>query len=48
MVIRHLCMILFGYIFAQCFFYLPINVVHTLYSTGPISVLIIDYLLNKV
>ena len=48
MVIRHLFMILFGFIFAQCFFYLPINVVHTLYSIGPISVLIMDYLINKV
>lgn len=48
MVIRHLLLTLYGFIFAQCFFYLPINVVHTLYSSGPIFVLAIDYLINKI
>lgn len=48
MTIRHLLLVLYSFIFAQCFFYLPINVVHTLYSSGPIFVLAIDYLINKI
>jgi drug/metabolite transporter (DMT)-like permease len=48
MTIRHLLLVLYGFIFAQCFFYLPINVVHTLYSSGPIFVLTIDYLINRI
>lgn len=48
MTIRHALLVLYGFIFAQCFFYLPINVVHTLYSSGPIFVLTIDYLINKI
>jgi drug/metabolite transporter (DMT)-like permease len=46
--IRHVLLVFYSYIFAQSFFYLPINVVHTLYSSGPIFVLIIDYLFNKI
>lgn len=48
MTIRHILLVLYGFIFAQCFFYLPINVVHTLYSSGPIFVLAIDYLINRI
>lgn len=48
MSIRHILLVTYGFIFAQCFFYLPINVVHTLYSSGPIFVLTIDYLVNKI
>lgn len=48
MTIRHVLLVLYSFIFAQCFFYLPINVVHTLYSSGPIFVLAIDYLINKI
>lgn len=46
--IRHVLLVFYSYVFAQCFFYLPINVVHTLYSSGPIFVLAIDYLINGV
>lgn len=48
MTIRHILLVLYGFVFAQCFFYLPINIVHTLYSSGPIFVLGIDYLINKI
>jgi drug/metabolite transporter (DMT)-like permease len=48
MTIRHVLLVLYSFIFAQCFFYLPINVVHTLYSSGPIFVLAIDYVINKI
>ena len=34
--------------FAQCFFYLPITVVHTIYSSGPLFVLAIDYFLHHI
>lgn len=44
--IRHVLLVFYSYVFAQCFFYLPINLVHTLYSSGPIFVLLIDYLFN--
>jgi drug/metabolite transporter (DMT)-like permease len=48
MTVRHLLLTLYSFIFAQSFFYLPINVVHTLYSSGPIFVLAIDYLINRI
>jgi len=35
-------------VFAQCFFYLPITVVHTIYSSGPLFVLAIDYFLHHI
>ena len=48
MTVRHVLLVLYGFVFAQSFFYLPINIVHTLYSAGPIFVMAIDYALNRI
>ncbi len=48
MIKRHILLVTFGFVFAQCFFYLPINLVHTISSTGPVFVLLIDYFLFKI
>lgn len=48
MAYRHVLQALYGLVFAQSFFYLPITVVHTLYSSGPLFVLAMDYFINKV
>ena len=46
--LRSLILVLFGVLFAQAFFYLPINIVHTFYSSGPFFVLALDYFLHGV
>jgi drug/metabolite transporter (DMT)-like permease len=48
MLLRHLFLITFGIYFAQSFFYLPVNIAHTLSCTGPIFVLFLDYAFNKI
>ena len=48
MIKRHLLLVTFGFVFAQCFFYLPINLVHTISSSGPVFVLLIDYFLYNI
>ncbi len=48
MIYRHILLVTFGFVFAQSFFYLPINLVHTLGTSGPVYVLIIDYFLYKI
>lgn len=45
---RNGLLVTFGFVFAQCFFYLPINLVHTIYASGPLLVLLIDYILFKI
>ena len=48
MIWRHILLVTFGFVFAQSFFYLPINLVHTLSTSGPVYVLLIDYFLYKI
>jgi drug/metabolite transporter (DMT)-like permease len=48
MIKRHILLTTYGFVFAQCFFYLPINLVHTISSSGPVFVLIIDYFLYNI
>jgi len=46
--IRHILLTIYGIIFAECFFYLPISVVHTIYSGGPVFVIMIDYFIHSI
>ena len=48
MTLRNLLMIAYGLMFAESFFYLPINIMHTVYASGPFFVLVMDYWINKV
>ena len=48
MTARHLSQTIFGFGFAAAFFYLPINLCHTIYASGPFLVLTLDYLIYKV
>lgn len=48
MIKRHCLLVIFGFVYAQCFFYLSINLVYTLYFSGPLFVLGIDYYINGI
>lgn len=46
--IRHLLLASYSFIFAAVQFYIPLTVVHTIYSSGPLLVNILDYLINGI
>lgn len=48
MIQRHVLLVVFGLVYAQCFFYLSINLVNTIYFAGPLFVMAIDYLLHGI
>ena len=41
--LRSALLMVYGILFAETFFYLPINVIHTLFASGPFFVLLLDY-----
>jgi drug/metabolite transporter (DMT)-like permease len=46
--IRHFLLTIYAFVFAQVQFYLPLSIVHTIYSSGPLFILTIDYFLHKI
>lgn len=43
MIIRNTILSLYGYIFAEAQFYLPVPIVYTIYYSGPLYIMIIDF-----
>lgn len=48
MIQRHCLLVFFGFVYAQSFFYLSINLVNTIYFAGPLFVMAIDYFLHGI
>ena len=40
---RNMCMVIHGFIFAFAQFYLPLSIVHTINSTGPLFAFVFDF-----
>ena len=46
--VRHLILSIYGYAFAEAQFYLPPPVIYTIYFSGPLFVVSLDYLIFKI
>ena len=46
--IRNIIIVLYGYIFTESMFYLPLTIVQTVFFSGSLFIFIEDYFLNKI